>query len=52
MTVHHVKRLTDLNQYSPSAAPGWVETMRTRRRKTLIVCSRCHADIHQQPKAQ
>jgi group II intron reverse transcriptase/maturase len=52
ITVHHVKRLADLNRYSPSAAPGWVEAMRTRRRKTLIVCSRCHADIHQQPRTQ
>ncbi|GAA1906152.1 hypothetical protein GCM10009716_15160 [Streptomyces sodiiphilus] len=29
-----------------------VEATRTRRRKTLIVCDRCHAEIHQQPLAQ
>ncbi|MGW3202043.1 HNH endonuclease [Streptomyces sp. NPDC001118] len=52
ITVHHVKRLTDLNRYSPTAAPRWVQAMRARRRKTLIVCSRCHADIHQQPNTQ
>ncbi|MFD0504474.1 hypothetical protein ACFQ0G_19210 [Streptomyces chiangmaiensis] len=52
ITVHHVKRLTDLNRYSTRAAPRWVEAMRTRRRKTLIVCDRCHAEIHQQPIAQ
>ncbi len=46
ITVHHVKRLADLDRYSTKAAPPWVETMRTRRRKTLIVCARCHADIH------
>ncbi|MDW8803876.1 hypothetical protein P1P68_03485 [Streptomyces scabiei] len=52
ITVHHVTRLTDLNRYSSTAAPPWVETMRTGRRKTLIVCDRCHAEIHQQPIAQ
>ncbi|MGH3587926.1 MAG: hypothetical protein ACRDQ0_16575, partial [Pseudonocardia sp.] len=39
ITVHHVKRLSDLDRYSPTAAPKWVQTMRERRRKTLIVCS-------------
>lgn len=47
ITVHHVKRLTDLDRYSTTAAPKWVETMRARRRKTLIVCARCHTGIHQ-----
>jgi len=47
ITVHHVKRLTDLARYSTTAAPTWVETMRARRRKTLIVCARCHTGIHQ-----
>lgn len=52
ITVHHVKRLTDLNRYSPKAAPRWVEFMRTSRRRTLIVCVRCHHDIHVQPSTQ
>ena len=52
ITVHHVGRLTDLNRYSTKAAPQWVEAMRTSRRKTLIVCTRCHASIHQQPGTQ
>ncbi|MFD9038611.1 reverse transcriptase/maturase family protein [Streptomyces bottropensis] len=52
ITVHHVRRFSDLNRYSSTAAPRWVEAMRTRRRKTLIVCDRCHAEIHQQPIAQ
>lgn len=46
ITVHHVKRLTDLNRYNTTTAPGWVAAMRARRRKTLIVCADCHADIH------
>jgi hypothetical protein len=52
ITVHHVKRLSVLNRYSPTAAPAWVETMRASRRKTLIVCSHCHEQIHQQPTTQ
>ena len=52
ITVHHVGRLTDLNRYSTTAAPKWVEAMRASRRKTLIVCARCHASIHQQPGTQ
>ncbi|BCJ53029.1 maturase [Actinoplanes sp. NBRC 14428] len=52
ITVHHVKRLADLNRYSPAATPSWVQTMRDSRRKTLIVCARCHGDIHQQPHTQ
>ncbi|MFL5913030.1 MAG: reverse transcriptase/maturase family protein [Gaiellaceae bacterium] len=49
ITVHHVRRLSDLDRYSAKAAPTWVEAMRTSRRTTLIVCARCHADIHQRP---
>ena len=52
ITVHHVGRLSDLNRYSTKAAPQWVEAMRASRRKTLIVCARCHASIHQQPGTQ
>ena len=52
ITVHHVKRLTDLNRHSATAAPAWIEAMRAKRRKTLIVCARCHAKIHQQPTTQ
>jgi hypothetical protein len=52
ITVHHVKRLADLNRYSPTAAPPWVQAMRDSRRKTLIVCARCHSSIHQQPHTQ
>ncbi|MEU9889265.1 hypothetical protein [Sphaerisporangium sp. NPDC051011] len=45
ITVHHVKRLADLNRYSPTEAPQWVQAMRASRRKTLIVCARCVSRI-------
>lgn len=50
ITVHHVRRLVDLNRYSPTKAPGWVQAMRVRRSKTLIVCASCHGDIHGHPQ--
>lgn len=50
ITVHHVRRLADLDKYSPTKAPGWVQAMRARRSKTLIVCARCHAHIHGHPQ--
>jgi group II intron reverse transcriptase/maturase len=52
ITVHHVKRLTDLNRYNTTTAPDWVQAMRARRRKTLIVCADCHADIHRHHNTQ
>lgn len=52
ITVHHIARLADLDRYATTAAPAWIQAMRTKRRKTLIVCARCHATIHQQPTTQ
>lgn len=52
ITVHHVTRLTDLNRYNTTTAPDWVQTMRARRRKTLIVCADCHAHIHRHHDTQ
>jgi group II intron reverse transcriptase/maturase len=52
ITVHHVTRLTDLNRYNTTTVPDWVEAMRARRRKTLIVCADCHADIHRHHNTQ
>ena len=52
ITVHHVKRLADLNRYSTTTAPAWVEAMRSSRRKTLIVCANCHRAIHQRSTTQ
>jgi hypothetical protein len=26
--------------------PYWVEIMATRQRKTLVMCRKCHMDIH------
>ena len=39
--VHHVRKLADLTGRS-----RWERIMAARRRKTLVVCERCHATIH------
>lgn len=45
--VHHLRKLADLNKPSRPERPTWVVLVATRRRKTLVVCSACHRDIHQ-----
>ncbi|GAB3976483.1 reverse transcriptase domain-containing protein [Actinoallomurus acanthiterrae] len=45
ISVHHVRRLTDLNR-SGQPQPAWAAQMARRRRKTLVVCRTCHDAIH------
>jgi hypothetical protein len=45
VSVHHVRKLTDLGQPGPSQ-PAWATLMTKRRRKTLVVCPPCHEAIH------
>jgi group II intron reverse transcriptase/maturase len=44
--VHHIRKLADLKTKGRAEKPLWVRVMASRRRKTLIVCRRCHEDIH------
>ena len=44
--VHHIRHLKDLKRKGNREQPEWVKNMAARRRKTLIVCRRCHEDIH------
>lgn len=44
--VHHIRKLKDLKQKGRSEKPKWVQIMAARRRKTLVVCRKCHQDIH------
>ncbi|MGI5327606.1 hypothetical protein [Actinomadura nitritigenes] len=43
--VHHVSKLAELDKPG-QAAPDWMRIMRSRRRKTLVVCDICHHSIH------
>ncbi|WP_208614753.1 reverse transcriptase/maturase family protein [Streptomyces regalis] len=42
--VHHVAKLADLGRVG--ARPPWADLMAARKRKTLVVCGSCDADIH------
>jgi hypothetical protein len=44
--VHHVRKLKDLRRPGRKARPYWVQVMIARRRKTLVLCERCHDDLH------
>src|SRR4051794_10228333 len=44
--VHHVRKLADLNKPGRHERPTWMRLMAMRRRKTLVICRRCHEDIH------
>lgn len=44
--VHHIRALNDLRCPGRAAKPAWMQVMAARRRKTLVVCQTCHADIH------
>ena len=44
--VHHIRKLADLDKLSQPEKPAWAAIMAKRRRKTLVVCQRCHDNIH------
>lgn len=48
LPVHHVRKLADLDRPGQGEKPLWVKRMASRRRKTLVVCQRCHEDIHRE----
>lgn len=43
--VHQIRKLADLDQLGQEQ-PDWAALMIRKRRKTLVVCSTCHAGIH------
>lgn len=49
LEVHHVRKLKDIKQkYARRGQniPQWVLRMSSLRRKTLVVCQKCHDEIH------
>jgi len=44
--VHHIRKLADLKVKGRKELPPWVKTMAALKRKTLVVCERCHVAIH------
>jgi group II intron reverse transcriptase/maturase len=44
--VHHIRKLADLITPGRNEKPPWMKRMAATRRKTLVLCSKCHATIH------
>jgi len=44
--VHHVRKLADVHPKGRVEKPYWMQIMSARRRKTLVLCARCHDDLH------
>lgn len=44
--VHHIRKWADLEKPGRKEKPAWMKQMAARRRKTLVVCRRCHEHIH------
>jgi hypothetical protein len=44
--VHHIRKLADVEKPGKKEKPKWMKHMAARRRKTLVVCRRCHDAIH------
>jgi hypothetical protein len=45
--VHHIRKLADVDKPGRKQKPEWMKIMAARQRKTLVVCRKCHYDIHQ-----
>jgi hypothetical protein len=43
--VHHVRKLSDIDRAGRQPKATWEKIMIARKRKTLVVCKRCHDDI-------
>jgi group II intron reverse transcriptase/maturase len=43
--VHHVQAMRKLHEYPGRAKPEWVKRMIALRRKTLLLCRRCHEAV-------
>ncbi|NMG11796.1 hypothetical protein, partial [Brasilonema sp. UFV-L1] len=44
--VHHIRALKDLKTKGRKEKPQWMQIMSARKRKTLMVCPKCHDVIH------
>ena len=43
--VHHVRAMRKLHEYPGRPKPEWVKQMIALRRKTLVLCKRCHVAV-------
>ena len=48
IVVHHIRKLADVKKkfQGRKSPPDWAKFMMTRNRKTVVVCHKCHTQIH------
>jgi len=46
LQAHHIRKLADIDRPGRRPKTPWEKIMSSRKRKTLMVCSKCHKDIH------
>jgi len=44
--VHHIRKMADLKTKGRKEKPLWVQIMIAKQRKTLVLCRKCHDDLH------
>jgi len=44
--VHHTNKLRNLQAQGKRELPYWKQVMITRQRRTLVLCKKCHTDMH------
>jgi group II intron reverse transcriptase/maturase len=46
LEAHHIRKLADLTKNRGRPLPQWRWIMIAKKRKTLMICEKCHDDIH------
>ena len=46
LQAHHIRKLADIDRPGRRPKATWEKIMAARKRKTLMVCEKCHQDIH------
>jgi len=44
--VHHIRKMSDVQKKGRKPKAGWKILMAARRRKTLVLCRKCHRKLH------
>jgi group II intron reverse transcriptase/maturase len=44
--VHHIRKLSDINVKKGNVNSEWLYLMKVRQRKTLVLCRKCHHNLH------
>src|SRR5262249_2097986 len=43
--VHHIRKLSDIDRPGRRPKTSWERVMIARRRKTLVLCRKCHLEV-------